>query len=186
MPIPRFGDDVWRQLKKSDQAAIDKLIAGEDSRKNKKKQAAARVNPPPPAAGPPPPVAAQPRSADYTSERLHDYIAAFVLAGLDPQVGAETEFFADRVDYFGEHGVRKERIRRDLQRYNQQWPQRGFWLAGNLDVQPEQDRLHVSFPLRYELHNGSKRATGKVRKTLVLEKTGPDDFQIVGVNERKM
>ncbi len=188
VPIPRFGDDVWRQLKKSDQAALDKLIAAEAARKNQppNKPATASVNPPPPAAGPPPPVTASPESAHYTSERLHDYIAAFVLAGLDPQVGAETEFFADRVDYFGERGVTKEKIRRDLQRYNQQWPKRGFWLDGDLDVQPAQNRLSVSFPLRYELRNGSKRATGRVRKTLVLEKTGADDFEIVGVNERKM
>ncbi|HKP92552.1 MAG TPA: hypothetical protein VJS88_01555, partial [Chthoniobacterales bacterium] len=126
------------------------------------------------------------RPPDYTNDRLHDYIAAFVLAGLDPKVGAETEFFADRVDYFGERGVAREKIRRDLERYNQRWPERGFWLDGDLDVKPEQDRLSVSFPLRYELKNGAKRATGKVRKTLVLEKKGDNDLQIVSVDERKL
>ena len=34
---------------------------------------------------------------DFSAERLRDYVAAFVLAGLDRNVGAETEFFADRV-----------------------------------------------------------------------------------------
>jgi hypothetical protein len=47
------------------------------------------------------------------------------------------------------------------------------------------DKLRVSFPLRYEVHNGSKHSAGTVLKTLVVEKTGADDLQIVAVNERK-
>ena len=185
---PKFGEDVWRQLRKTDQAALDKLIAAAEAKKDRKpvKTAAISASPMPPAAGPPAPPPPNPRSAEYTSERLHDYIAAFVLAGVDSQVGAETEFFADRVDYFGEKSVPKEKIRRDLERYNQRWPERGFRLAGELEVKPDQDRLSVSFPLRYELRNGSKRANGKVWKTIVLEKSGADDFQIVSVNERTM
>jgi peptidoglycan hydrolase-like protein with peptidoglycan-binding domain len=185
---PKFGEDVWRQLRNTDQAALDKLIAAAEAKKDRKpaKPAAISANPTSPAAGPPPPSSANPRSAEYTSERLHDYIAAFVLAGVDTQVGAETEFFADRVDYFGEKGVPKEKIRRDLERYDQRWPERSFRLAGELEVKPVQDRLSVSFPLRYELRKGPKRANGKVWKTLVLEKSGADDFQIVSVNERKM
>jgi hypothetical protein len=108
-----------------------------------------------------------------------------VLAGLDPRVGAEAEFFADRVDYFGEHNVAREKIRRDLQRYDNRWPERRFWLAGELEVTPANGRLKVSFPLRYELQSQSKRSSGQVWKTLVLEKTGTDDLQIVSVNERK-
>jgi peptidoglycan hydrolase-like protein with peptidoglycan-binding domain len=185
---PKFGEDVWRQLRKTDQAALDKLIAAAEAKKDRKpvKQATISASPPPPAEAPPAPAPANPRSAEYTSERLHDYIAAFVLAGVNSQAGEETEFFADRVDYFGEKGVPKEKIRRDLERYNQRWPERGFRLAGELEVKPAQDRLSVSFPLRYELRKGPKRANGKVWKTIVLEKSGADDFQIVSVNERKM
>jgi hypothetical protein len=124
-------------------------------------------------------------SNSYDRERLRDYVAAFVLAGLDPQVGAEAEFFADRVDYFGEHHVTREKIRRDLQRYDKRWPERGFWLAGDLAVRPVKDKLEVSFPLRYELRSGSRRSSGQVWKTLILERTGADDLQIVSVNERK-
>src|SRR2546423_112323 len=97
---PRFGEDVWRQLRTTDQAELDKLIAAAEAKKDQKpvRPEAVAAGPPPPAAGPPTPSAANERSAEYTNERLHDYIAAFVLAGLDPQVGAETEFFADQVD----------------------------------------------------------------------------------------
>ena len=180
-PMPRFGDDVWRALRKSDQAAINKMIADEAAKQQKTKEPAT-VSASPPSPKPPAPATSAERGRD---ERLHDYIAAFVLAGLDPQVGAETEFFADRVNYFGEQGVTREKIRHDLQRYNERWPERAFTLAGPLEVRPVEARLKVTFPLRYELRNGSKSASGKVRKTLLLEKTGRDDFQIVAVNERK-
>lgn len=180
-PMPRFGEDVWRYLRKSDQLAINKMIADEAAKKPKPKEPAT-VSARPPSPEPTVPATSAERGRD---ERLHDYIAAFVLAGLDPQVGAETEFFADRVDYFGEHGVTKEKIRHDLERYNERWPERAFTLAGPLDVRPDGTRLKVTFPLRYELRNGSKTAAGRVSKTLVLEKIGGDDFQIVAVNERK-
>lgn len=169
VPTPKFGEDVWRYLRKSDQASIKRLMA-EEAGKNKSPR-------------PPEPAKTSPASADR--DRLHDYVAAFVLAGLDPQVGAETEFFANRVDYFGERGVSRKKIRRDLQRYNDRWPQRGFWLAGDLEVSSINDKLKVTFPLRYELQNGAKRSAGTVWKTLLLEKVGADDLQIVAVNERK-
>lgn len=184
VPTPKFGEDVWRYLRKSDQASIQRLLAEEAKAKKPSKAPPASTNPPPPAEGPPPaPTTTVPANVDRN--RLKDYVGAFVLAGLDPQVGAETEFFADRVDYFGERGVTREKIRQDLERYNNRWPQRGFWLVGELDVSPMNDKLKVTFPLRYELRNGPKKSAGKVLKTLVLEKTGGDDLQIVAVNERK-
>ncbi|HEX8489505.1 MAG TPA: peptidoglycan-binding domain-containing protein [Chthoniobacterales bacterium] len=184
VPTPKFGEDVWRYLRKSDQASIQRLLAEEAKANKTSKAPPASTSPPPPAEGPPPAATTAP-PATYDHDRLKDYVAAFVLAGLDPQVGAETEFFAERVDYFGERGVTKEKIRKDLERYNERWPKRGFSLAGELDVRPLEEKLKVTFPLRYELRNGPKRATGKVLKTLVLEKAGADDLQIVAVNEQK-
>lgn len=184
VPTPKFGEEAWRSLRKSDQEYL-KRLAAEDA------AVAKRNKPPAPstaAAPPAPPPASGPGNtapASSNRERLRDYVAAFILAGLDPQVGSEAEFFADRVDYFGEKNVTREKIRRDLQRYDNRWPQRGFWLAGDLEVTPIQGKLKVSFPLRYEVQNGAKHSAGKVFKTLVLEKTGADDLQIVSVNERK-
>jgi hypothetical protein len=49
-------------------------------------------------------------SGDGTNaERLRDYVGAFVLAGLDPHVGSETEFFADRVEYYDEGVIGREK-----------------------------------------------------------------------------
>ena len=77
-------------------------------------------------------------TSSFSHERLRDYVAAFVLAGLDPKVGAELEFFADRVDYFGDAHLSREQIRRDLLRYDTRWPERRFWVAGEIEVHPEE------------------------------------------------
>jgi hypothetical protein len=136
-------------------------------------------------ASPPPAAAAISPAPDFSTERLRDYVGAFVLAGLDPQVGAEAAFFADRVQYYNQGMKDREKIREDLKRYDSRWPGRKFWLAGDITVEPQTDkRVRVTFPLRYELRNGAKHASGKINKTLVLEPSG-DDLQIVAVNERK-
>ena len=198
MPSPRFGEDVWRYLKKSDQEQVKRMIA-EDARSSQantsgpaetKTSGALKPTSPAPAPHPrdatPPAVTTDTTSSAYNRERLRDYIGAFILAGLDPQVGAETEFFAETVNYFGKPGVARETIRRDLQRYNARWPQRSFSLAGDLEITAVNNTdLKVSFPLRYNLRNGSRHSSGKVLKTLVLEKTGSDDLQITAVDERK-
>jgi|SRR5215471_14398274 len=124
-------------------------------------------------------------TAGISTDRLRDYVAAFVLAGLDRNVGAETEFFADRVEYYDQGTMDRENIREDLKRYDEQWPERHFWVAGAIDVEPQSDnRVRVTFPLGFKLRNANKTLNGKVEKTLLLEPTG-SDLQIVAVNERK-
>jgi peptidoglycan hydrolase-like protein with peptidoglycan-binding domain len=122
---------------------------------------------------------------EFSAERLRDYVAAFVLAGLDKNVGAETEFFADRVHYYDQGIMDREKIRDDLKRYDERWPERHFWVAGKINVEPQsENRVRVTFPLGFKLRNGNKQSSGKVDKTLVLEPAG-DDLEIVAVNERK-
>jgi len=124
-------------------------------------------------------------TADISPGRLRDYVEAFVLAGLDRNVGAESEFFANHVQYYDQGVKNRENIREDLKHYDERWPERHFWVAGTIDVEPQSDyRLQVTFPLGFKLRNGNKTLTGKVDKTVVLEPAG-DDLQIVAVNERK-
>jgi len=124
-------------------------------------------------------------TAGISTDRLRDYVAAFVLAGLDRNVGAETEFFADRVQYYDQGIMDRENIREDLKRYDERWPERHFWIAGAINVEPQSDnRVRVTFPLGFRLRNANKTLNGKIEKTLVLEPAG-DDFQIVAVNEQK-
>ena len=124
-------------------------------------------------------------AADFSAERVRDYVAAFVLAGLDRQAGAEIDFFADRAAYYDSGMISREKIRQDLQRYAERWPERQFWIAGNISVEPQsENRVRVTFPLEFKLRNGTETTSGKVDKSLILEAAG-DDLQIVAVSERK-
>jgi hypothetical protein len=188
---PPSMSGTWRRLRNGEQQFVpaepqsspDITSSAQGKPSNRKRRAA----PPPPSETPEPFAREDYNKSAFSRERLRDYIGAFVLAGIDPKVGAELEFFADRADYFGDGKLSREKIRRDLLRYDARWPERRFWLAGDLEVRSESNRrLRVAFPLRYELRNGSKRASGTVRKTLVLEKTANNDFEIAAVNEKKI
>jgi Putative peptidoglycan binding domain len=136
-------------------------------------------------AGAPPPTVVDTGSAapEFSTERLRDYVAAFVLAGVEKNVGAEAEFFADSVEYYDQGPLDREKIREDLKRYDERWPERHFWIAGNINVEPQTDnRVRVTFPLGFKLRNANRNSSGKVNKTLVLERAG-DDLQIVAVSE---
>jgi peptidoglycan hydrolase-like protein with peptidoglycan-binding domain len=193
--------ETWQRLRKSDQQFFGRMepratpAASPSSIGNQPATAntAAAITPTTATAQTPPVESASPQSAaatssptpDISEERLRDYVGAFVLAGLDPQVGAEAAFFADRVQYYDQGVLGHEKIRKDLQRYAARWPERRFWLAGDITVEPQNaTRVRVTFPLRYELRNGGKHSSGKIDKTLVLEPSG-DDLAIVAVNERK-
>jgi peptidoglycan hydrolase-like protein with peptidoglycan-binding domain len=193
--------ETWQRLRKSDQQFFGRMeqrttpAASPSISGNHPATAdtAAAITPSTAAVQTPPVESASPQSAaatsspvpDISEERLRDYVGAFVLAGLDPQVGAEAAFFADRVQYYNDGMMDREKIRGDLKRYDKRWPKRRFWLAGDITAEPQSDnRVRVTFPLRYELRSGPKHSSGKVDKTLVLQQAG-DDLQIVAVNERK-
>lgn len=193
-------DGTWRRLRNGDMQFLKSLHGGEIPPPKPAKHPPAPSAAPAPAAArptailnretPPPPArraAAEPESTLAKGvERIRDYVAAFVLAGLDPEVGKELEFFARKVDYFGEANSSREKIRRDLERYDRRWPQRRFWLAGELKLSHDANgQLRVTFPLRYELRNGRQHASGKVMKTLVLRQSGGNDLEIAAVNEEK-
>jgi hypothetical protein len=79
----------------------------------------------------------------------------------------------------------RDRIRADLKRYDERWPERHFWVSGRINIEVQSDnKARVTFPLGFKLRNGNRTVTGKTNKTLVLEPAG-DDLQIVAVNERK-
>lgn len=160
--------ETWRQMRKTDERFLRQM--------NRRSPAPRRAAVEP---------AGGPGTIRLSQERLRDYVGAFVLAGLDQRVGSELEFFADRVKYYDRGTIPREQIRRDLVRYSQRWPQRRFWLAGEVEVEPQSNSLlRVTFPLRYELRSAAERSRGKILKTIVVEVTG-DDLQIVAVNERK-
>jgi len=121
---------------------------------------------------------------DISTERLRDYVGAFVLAGVDSHAGSEADFFADRARYYDQGVIGREQIRNDVTAYAARWPERRFWFVGNFTIEPQRGkRVRVTFPLQYELRNGATQSSGIINKTLVLEPVG-DDLQIVAVSEQ--
>ncbi|PYK40505.1 MAG: hypothetical protein DME60_07850, partial [Verrucomicrobia bacterium] len=79
----------------------------------------------------------------------------------------------------------REQIREDLKQYAARWPERRFWFAGDMTVEPQEgNRVRVTFPLRYQLRNRAQDSSGKIDKTLMLEMVG-EDLQVVAVSERE-
>jgi peptidoglycan hydrolase-like protein with peptidoglycan-binding domain len=203
-PDSAQSSETWRQLRKGERQTLAKTNTRETSsptadqsrQSSPAATAATRIQSETPPVGSPLPenaTAAQASAATSNSssapnvgtDRLRDYVGAFVLAGLDPRVGAEADFFADRVGYYDQGVMNREQIREDLKQYAARWPERRFWFAGDMTVEPQNgNRVRVTFPLRYELRNGAQHSSGKIDKTLMLEMVG-EDLQIVAVSERK-
>jgi len=79
----------------------------------------------------------------------------------------------------------RERIRDDLKRYDERWPERHFWVAGTINVEPQSDnRVRVTFPLGFKLRNGNKTLTARSIRRSYWSLLAAI-FQIVAVNERK-
>src|SRR4051812_22350256 len=96
---PARTSETWRKLRKGDEQFLAKTNA--KPRRTPSISGSAKENTAAPARVYSIVSTDNPSSAsDMSTDRLRDYIAAFVLAGLDPQVGAETAFFAHRVRYY--------------------------------------------------------------------------------------
>ncbi len=203
------SSETWRRLRKGEQHSLTKTNARETSSPAERSKpevasrqsspaatAAARIQSETQPVGSPlpenataaqaPAVKSNSSSAlNVSTDRLRDYVGAFVLAGLDPRVGAEAEFFADHVQYYDQGVMSREQIREDLKQYAARWPERRFWFAGDMTVEPQEgNRVRVTFPLRYQLRNRAQDSSGKIDKTLMLEMVG-EDLQVVAVSERK-
>src|SRR5437773_11089893 len=61
-----------------------------------------------PTSAPPATVASSSGDGYISTERLRDYVGAFVHAAVDPQVGSEADFFADRVKYYDQGVIDRE------------------------------------------------------------------------------
>jgi Putative peptidoglycan binding domain len=119
--------------------------------------------------------------------RIRDFVAGFVVAGISSDVEAELQFYADRADYYDSGFVSKDFIRNDILRYNQKWPVRQYWLEGDVHILNgvEADWIEVRFQIRYIVRNQQKESSGAAVKTLKLQKTG-DSLEITSVREKTL
>ena len=105
------SSETWRRLRRGEQRTSTSAPRSETAATEAPETSSTRAEettevPPGSAAAATAPISSEsakqasvppPTRGAISTERLPDYVGAFVLAGLDPKVGSETEFFADRV-----------------------------------------------------------------------------------------
>jgi S1-C subfamily serine protease len=72
---------------------------------------------------------------ENTPSTLAEFVKGFVVAGTSGNSGLEASFYADQVDYFDNGKVTKSFIEQDIEKYNQRWPQRKYWIDGEPTIQ---------------------------------------------------
>jgi Putative peptidoglycan binding domain len=120
-------------------------------------------------------------------DQVRDFVAGFVVVGIDENVEAELQFYAPKASYYDSGVVTKDFIRSDIRRYNQKWPTRRYWLVGDIRVlnDPQEDPVEVQYRIRYAVKNQQQESAGTAIKTVKLQKT-PSGFEITSVRERTL
>jgi peptidoglycan hydrolase-like protein with peptidoglycan-binding domain len=160
---PSARPEPWRALREQDKEFLEQLNSGQPTQ------------------------ADRPALEADLLEQVRDFIAGFVVVGIDENVEAELQFYAPKANYYDSGVVTKDFIRRDIRRYNQKWPTRRYWLVGDVQVlnNPQADPIEVQYRIRYAVKNQQQETTGTAIKTVKLQKT-PGGFEITSVRERTL
>jgi Putative peptidoglycan binding domain len=160
-PTSQPRAEPWRTLREQDRQFLKQLTSGQPTEP-----------------------AEQVPTAD-SLDQIRDFIAGFVVVGINPDVEEELKFYAAEADYYDDGVVSKDFIRRDILRYNQKWPIRRYWLVGDVRVLSalEADPVEVEYQIRYFVQDQQRESRGTAIKTLKLQRS-PDGFQITSVREK--
>jgi peptidoglycan hydrolase-like protein with peptidoglycan-binding domain len=152
--------EPWRALREQDKEFLKELNSAEPTQTNK-----------------------QTLPADLL-EQIRDFIAGFVVVGIDENVEAELQFYAPKANYYDSGVVTKDFIRRDIRRYNQKWPTRRYWLVGDIRIlnDPQADPVEVQYQIKYAVENPQQERTGAAIKTVKLQRT-ESGLEITSVRE---
>ena len=117
-------------------------------------------------------------------DQIRDFIAGFVVAGISQDVEAELQFYSEEPDYYDSGLVTKDFIKKDILRYDQNWPVRRYWLNGDIRILNglEADTIEVQYQIKYFVKNQQKESSGMAIKTLKLRKTR-NGLEITSVRE---
>ena len=144
--------------------------------------------PTPHSAPKPPPAAAFQRWPG--SEVLHAFVEDFVHKGESNSSGAQSNFFADHVDYFNEGIVTRDFIDKDTEKYNKRWPDRHFTVVDPLtiDESPDHDpsKVVVNFHCRIDVKRPGHDVKGETENSYTLMRTGPETIRITAIKEARV
>jgi hypothetical protein len=97
---------------------------------------------------------------------LSEFVRDFVTSGNYGDPAVESSFYAEEVDYFDDGKVSKEFVVKDIEKYNQRWPKRSYWVDGDPAIRtmdPQGDMVRAVVTLKFSVQNGQKPSEDRAR-----------------------
>jgi len=106
---------------------------------------------------------------------LNEFVNAFVASGNTVNWRGKLSFYADGVDYLSNGKVGKKFIAEDVSKYNKEWPQRSYWLAGEPDVETidsVHDVARAVINVGFAVQNRKRVITGTSQDVILVRNAG--------------
>jgi S1-C subfamily serine protease len=136
-----------------------------------------------------------PRTAGPNQPRtdLDEFVNEFVASGNTVNWRSEASFYADDVDYLTNGRVTKAFITEEVNKYNQSWPQRSYWVTENPTIETvdaTHDVARAVITIGFAVQNRKRVITGTSQDVILVSNAGTKPkvifirTQILGREER--
>ncbi|NDY58055.1 LysM peptidoglycan-binding domain-containing protein [Desulfovibrio sulfodismutans] len=107
--------------------------------------------------------AAQPGAANGPTPDMTAFVEGFFAKSSAAAPDELLALYADEVDFYKKGVVKKDFVLEDKVRYFERWPARAYTLSGTPKVTPVPGtkRTRIDAPVRYQVKNGDKSASGE-------------------------
>jgi hypothetical protein len=149
-----------------------------------------------PAAAQPAPTAVRPiasgtptQAAQVSPAQIEDFVKQFVSMNQTQDVDKTLAFYSPKVDYFGDRGKTQDYIRRDIQKYNGQWPARRDSIDGDIHVEEKvpNQQYRADFKLNLYAENTKSAEWSKGEMATTLDMNIIDGVpKIVAINQKRL
>jgi len=120
---------------------------------------------------------------------IEDFVKQFVSVNQTQDVEKTLAFYAPKVDYFADRGKDQGYIRRDIQKYNVQWPARRDSIDGDVHVEEKapNQQYRADFKLNFYAENTSSAEWSKGEMAMTLDLNIIDGVpKIVAINQKRL
>lgn len=136
----------------------------------------------PPEVSPSPPEEAP---AQFTAERVTEFLRDFVHAGEGKYVTPQLRFYSFPVNYFARGRVNTQVARSDILRNMRRWPRRSYKLVEPVTLGAvNEETATVDFTVSYTVQKGKQKTSGK-RKTQVTLREIKGELKIVAIKSQR-
>jgi S1-C subfamily serine protease len=119
----------------------------------------------------PSPAEPEPTTWEKKTGDVTAFVKRFVVAGNSDDSGFEASFYADKVDYFDDGKVTTTFVEQDIQKYNQRWPQRRYWINGEPTiaiVNSAHDIAEATVTIGFVVQNRQRIISGTCKDEILI------------------